>query len=46
MSSSAAVAAEATGVWAELIGQEAAVETLRRAVAGEAHAMRDRKSVV
>ncbi len=30
---------EATGVWAELIGQERAVETLRRAVAGVAHAM-------
>ena len=27
------------GVWAELIGQTAAVATLRRAVAGEAHAM-------
>jgi DNA polymerase III subunit delta' len=27
------------GVWAELIGQSAAVTTLRRAVAGEAHAM-------
>ena len=27
------------GVWAELIGQSAAVATLRRAVAGEAHAM-------
>ena len=28
-----------SGVWAELIGQEAAVATLRRAVAGEPHAM-------
>jgi DNA polymerase-3 subunit delta' len=27
------------GVWAELIGQEAAVATLQRAVAGESHAM-------
>lgn len=27
------------GIWAELIGQERAVETLRRAVAGEPHAM-------
>ena len=27
------------GVWAELIGQTAAVATLRRAVAGEPHAM-------
>lgn len=29
----------ASGVWAELIGQQAAVQTLRRAVAGEPHAM-------
>ena len=28
-----------SGVWAELIGQDAAVATLRRAVAGEPHAM-------
>lgn len=28
-----------TGVWAELIGQENAVELLRRAVTGDAHAM-------
>ena len=27
------------GVWAELVGQEVAVETLRRAVSGEPHAM-------
>lgn len=27
------------GVWADLVGQEAAAETLRRAVAGESHAM-------
>lgn len=32
-------AAPAPGVWAELIGQEAAVSVLRRAVAGQAHAM-------
>lgn len=31
--------AVAPGVWAELIGQDAAVHTLRRAVAGESHAM-------
>ena len=29
----------ATGVWAELIGQELAVDTLRRAVQGDPHAM-------
>jgi DNA polymerase III subunit delta' len=29
----------ATGVWAELIGQEFAVDTLRRAVQGDPHAM-------
>ena len=28
-----------SGVWADLVGQEAAAETLRRAVAGESHAM-------
>ena len=28
-----------SGVWAELVGQETAVETLRRAVGGEPHAM-------
>ncbi len=33
------VTAAAPGVWAELIGQEEAVQTLRRAVAGESHAM-------
>lgn len=33
------VAEAATGVWADLVGQSAAVEALRRAVAGEDHAM-------
>lgn len=28
-----------TGVWADLVGQELAVQTLRRAVAGDSHAM-------
>jgi len=36
---SAAQAAADLGVWAELIGQTAVVATLRRAVAGEPHAM-------
>ena len=36
---SAAETAADLGVWAELIGQTAAVATLRRAVAGEPHAM-------
>lgn len=31
--------APAEGVWADLVGQDAAVATLRRAVAGEPHAM-------
>ena len=31
--------APAYGVWADLVGQEGAAETLRRAVAGESHAM-------
>ncbi|GAA1391964.1 DNA polymerase III subunit delta' [Luteococcus peritonei] len=31
--------APAAGVWAELVGQDRAVQTLRRAVSGEAHAM-------
>lgn len=35
----APVVSSPSGVWAELIGQEQAVETLRRAVAGESHAM-------
>ena len=38
MSSAAETAAD-LGVWAELIGQTAVVATLRRAVAGEPHAM-------
>ncbi len=32
-------AAVASGVWADLVGQERAVASLRRAVAGESHAM-------
>ena len=36
---SAAETAADLGVWAELIGQTAVVATLRRAVAGEPHAM-------
>lgn len=32
-------AGPAAGVWADLVGQDAAVATLRRAVAGEPHAM-------
>ena len=42
MSSDVEVRAEATpayGVWAELVGQDRAVETLRRAARGEDHAM-------
>lgn len=35
----APVVSTPAGVWAELIGQEQAVETLRRAVAGASHAM-------
>ena len=32
-------AASLRGVWADLVGQEGAAATLRRAVAGEPHAM-------
>ncbi|HEX3198470.1 MAG TPA: ATP-binding protein, partial [Propionibacteriaceae bacterium] len=35
----AAAPGQGPGVWAELIGQTAAVATLQRAVAGELHAM-------
>ena len=38
-STAAAAGADLGGVWAELIGQTAAVATLQRAVAGEPHAM-------
>ena len=39
MSAPTAPVAPLSGVWADLVGQERAVETLRRAVAGEPHAM-------
>ncbi|GAA1852198.1 DNA polymerase III subunit delta' [Microlunatus capsulatus] len=39
MSAPATSVAPLGGVWADLVGQEGAAETLRRAVAGERHAM-------